>query len=216
MLSSALPKGASGDTRTGNLEAHDSFLRGRKLLLGSNKNREIFDRIVTVPGVRASWSRLRAALCRPWHGLLPRLPRAIGLTFLTDSISPRTSLLRRSKGPQRTLCALCCSGRRNVEKEPREGESRDGTRLKLNPNYACLRHPQPRRSLSGSSAAAIPFIERAIRSAYVSADQYEALHFASEFASHPTPICRAPSLPRHWAILVKSTKPAVSGTNSWR
>ena len=158
-------------------------------MLGSNKNCEIFDRIVTVPGVRASWSRLRAALCRPWHGLLPRLPRAIGLTFLTDSISPRTSLLRRSKGPQRTLCALCCSGRRNVEKEPREGESRDGTRLKLNPNYACLRHPQPRRSLSGSSAAAIPFIERAIRSAYVSADQYEALHFASEFASHPTSIC---------------------------
>ena len=52
--------------------------------------------------------------------------------------------------------------------------------MKLNPNYACLRHPQPRRSLFGSSAAAIPVIERAIRSAHVSADQYEALHDGHE------------------------------------
>lgn len=29
-----------------NVEAHDCFLRGRELLLGSSKNREVFDQVV--------------------------------------------------------------------------------------------------------------------------------------------------------------------------
>ncbi len=80
------------------------------------------------------------------------------------------------KGPNRTLCALCRGGRHNVEKGPREGESRDrssaGAQSELRP---CLRHTRPRRGLLGPSAGGDPDVQRAILLDPVFTQQY--IHF---------------------------------------
>jgi adenylate cyclase len=177
------------DGRTSNVEAHDCFLRGRELLLGSNKNREIFDRIVTIlrraieldPDFAQPYAGLGMAHCLDFQNHWTDMPDALDLAshFATQAIE---------KGPNEPyahyVAAVVETWKRNLVRAKAETERA----LALNPNYALAYGTRGLVEVYlGHPLAAIPFIERAIRldpvftqqythflgSAYLGADQYE-------------------------------------------
>ena len=182
-------KALLGESRTSNIEAHDCFLRGRELLLGSNKNREIFDRIVTIlrraieldPDFAQPYAGLGMAHCLDFQNHWTDTPDALDLAahFATQAIE---------KGPNEPYAhyaaAVVETWKRNLVKAKAETERA----LALNPNYALAYGTRGLVEVYlGHPLAAIPFIERAIRldpvftqqymhflgSAYLGADQYE-------------------------------------------
>ena len=182
-------KALLAESRASNIEAHDCFLRGRELLLGSNKNREIFDRIVTIlrraieldPNFAQPYAGLGMAHCLDFQNHWTDMPDALDLAahFATQAIE---------KGPNEPYAhyaaAVVETWKRNLVKAKSETERA----LALNPNYALAYGTRGLVEVYlGHPLAAIPFIERAIRldpvftqqythflgSAYLGADQYE-------------------------------------------
>ncbi|MEW9837463.1 adenylate/guanylate cyclase domain-containing protein [Mesorhizobium marinum] len=183
-------KAILASSRTSNIEAHDCFLRGRELLLGVNKNREIFDRIVTIlrraieldPDFAQPYAGLAMAHCLDFQNHWTESSDALDLAghFANQAVD---------KGPTEPYAhyaaAVVETWKRNLVKAKSEAE----TALALNPNYALAYGTRGLIEVYlGHPLAAIPFIERAIRldpvftqqythflgSAYLGADQYDA------------------------------------------
>jgi adenylate cyclase len=179
-----------GESRATSIEAHDCFLRGRELLLGSSKNREVFDRVVVL--LRRA-VELDPSFAPPYAGLSV----AHGLNYQnhwTDApdsldLSAHFASQAIEKGPNdpyaHYAAAVADMWRRDLAKAKAEAERA----IALNPNYALAYGTLGLIEVYlGHPLEAIPVIERAIRldpvftqqyvhflgSAYLMADQYEA------------------------------------------
>ncbi len=179
-----------GGSRPSNVEAHDLFLRGRELLLGTKKDREVFDQIVVTlrraieldPGFPQPYAGLSMAHCldfqNNWTGAQDALE--IASHFATEAVE---------KGPTDPYAhyalAVVELWKRNLVKTKAETEEA----LALNPNYALAYGTRGLVDVYlGQPIAGVPYIERAIRldpvfaqqythflgSAYLVAEQYEA------------------------------------------
>jgi adenylate cyclase len=165
------------NVRTSSIEAHDGFLRGRELLLGATKNRDVFERAV------AFFRRaieLDSNYAEPFAGLA----MAYVLDFQNHWANTPDALdlaahfvqLAIDKGPAEayvhTVAAVVAFWKRDLARAKTEADAA----LSLNPNQA---QAQGTRGLAeiyaGHPLAAIPFIERAILLDPVFKQQY--LHF---------------------------------------
>ncbi|BCH26441.1 adenylate/guanylate cyclase domain-containing protein [Mesorhizobium sp. L-8-3] len=177
-------------SRASNIQAHDLFLRGRELLLGSKKDREVFDQIVATlrraieldPGFAQPYAGLSMAHCldfqNHWTGALDALD--VASHFATEAVE---------KGPNDPYAhytmAVVETWKRNLARAKAETEKA----LVLNPNYALAYGTRGLVDVYlGQPIAGVPYIERAIRldpiftqqythflgSAYLVAEQYEA------------------------------------------
>jgi adenylate cyclase len=162
---------------TANLEAHDLFLRGRELLLGQKKNRDVFDQIV---GLLSRAIELDPNYAEPYAGLAT----AYNLDFQNHwtgapdalDVAARFAALAVEKGPTvpyaHFVAAMIATWKRNFERAKEESE----VALALNPNDATAIGASAIVELySGNPLAAIPLVERAMRLDPAFAQQ--SLHF---------------------------------------
>jgi adenylate cyclase len=153
------------ETPTSNLEAHDLFLRGRELLRGQKKNREVFDQIV---GLLSRAIELDPNYAEPYAGLAlaHNLDFQNHWTGATDAldVAAHYATLAVEKGPTvpyaHLVAALIATWKRNFERAKQESEAA----LLLNPNDAQAIGASAMVELySGNPLAAIPLLERSIR-----------------------------------------------------
>jgi adenylate cyclase len=152
------------DSRTTNLEAHDLFLRGRALLQGAKKDREVFDQIV------AFLSRaieLDPNYAEPYAGLAMahNLDFQNHWTGSTDALDVAThfAALAVENGPTmpyaHSVAAVMALWKKDLARAREESE----TALALNPNFADAYSMLGLVEIySGNPLAAIPLVERAM------------------------------------------------------
>ena len=183
-------KALLASSRTSNVEAHDCFLRGRELSLGSTNNRDVFERMIAAfkraieldPAYAEPYAGLAFAYCLDFQNHWADTPDALGLAahFAAQAIE---------KGPNEPyvhcVAAIIKFWQRDLEAAKAAAEKA----LALNPNYALAYGSRGLIELYlGHPLAAIPHIERAMRldpafthqyvhflgSAYLVAGQYDA------------------------------------------
>jgi adenylate cyclase len=152
------------DSPTANVEAHDLFLRGRALLLGAKKDREVFDQIV------AFLSRaieLDPNYAEPYAGLAMahNLDFQNHWTGSTDALDVAThfAALAVENGPTmpyaHAVAAVMALWKRDLARARAESE----TAIALNPNFADSYGMLGLVEIySGNPLAAIPLVERAM------------------------------------------------------
>jgi adenylate cyclase len=165
------------DGRTQSVEAHDCFLRGRELLLGRQKNRQIFDQVV------ASFRRaieLDPSYAEPHAGLA----MAYALDFQNRwsetpdplDLAAHFAALAVEKGASEPYAhyaaAVVAMWQRNLPKCKLEAEAA----LALNANYALAYGTLGlTEAYMGNPLTAVPLLERAMRLDPVFTQQYQ--HF---------------------------------------
>jgi adenylate cyclase len=183
-------KALLADSRISNVEAHDSFLRGRELSLGSTKNRDVFERTIAAfkraieldRAYAEPYAGLAYAYCQDFQNHWADTPDALGLAahFAAQAIE---------KGPNEPyvhcVAAIITLWQRDLVAAKAAAEKA----LALNPNYALAYGTSGVIEVYlGNPLAAIPYIERAMRldpafthqylhflgSAYLVAGQYDA------------------------------------------
>ena len=183
-------KALMADSRTSNVEAHDCFLRGRELSLGSTNNRDRFEQMIAAfkraieldPAYAEPYAGLGFAYCLDFQNHWADTPDALDLAarFAAQAIE---------KGPNEPyvhcVAAIIKFWQRDLEAAKAAAEKA----LALNPNYALAYGTRGLIELYlGHPLAAIPHIERAMRldpgfthqnahflgSAYLVAGQYDA------------------------------------------
>jgi adenylate cyclase len=159
-------KSRMADGGTNDVDAHDLFLRGRELIRGDKKDREMFDQAVDY-FQRAI--ELDPNFAGPYAGL--------GMAYLLDyqnrwSDTPDTSLdkaarfageaiARDDQDPYAHYCAALVA---MFKKEPERWALEIDRALTLNPNYAPAVNGRGIVHIyAGEPAKAIPYIERAMR-----------------------------------------------------
>ena len=165
------------NVRTHNVEAHDCFLLGRELLLGPNKTREVFDRIVAVlrraieldPGYSEPYAGLGMAYCLDFQNHWTDTPDALDL-------SAYFAALAIEKGPSEpyahSVAAVVAFWQRDLTRARAEADEA----LRLNPNHAQAISMRGLVEIySGHPLEAIPFIQRGILLDPAFAQQY--VHF---------------------------------------
>jgi adenylate cyclase len=166
------------DGGTRNVDAHDVFMRGRELIYGFKKDREMFDR-ATAHFRRAI--ELDPNYAAPYAGL--------GMAYLLDhqnhwSDAPESSLNRAerfageaiAKDDQDPFAHYVAAIVAMMMKDYRRWADQADKALVLNPNYApALSARGSLHIYTGEPAKAIPLIERAIRLDPVAGQQH--LHF---------------------------------------
>jgi adenylate cyclase len=154
------------DSGTTNVDAHDFFLRGRELLFGPKRDREMFD--------QSTANFRRAIELDPNYGA----PYAgLGMAYILDfqnrwSDTPETSfdkaehlvsesIAKDDKDPfAHAIAAIVATWKKDYEQWAHEADRA----LSLNPNYALALNSRGTVLLyTGEPAKAIPHIERAIR-----------------------------------------------------
>jgi adenylate cyclase len=170
-------KALLANVRTHSIEAHDCFLRGRELLLGATKNREVFDRAVAFfrraieldSGYAEPFAGLAMAYVLDFQNHWTDTPDALDLSahFAEQAIE---------KGPAEpyvhTVAAVVAFWKRDLARAKVEADQA----LSLNPNQAQASGTRGLAEIySGNPQAAIPFIQRAILLDPVFTQQY--IHF---------------------------------------
>jgi adenylate cyclase len=165
------------ENRASNMEAHDCFLRGRELLLGASKNREVFDRIVALlrraieldPGFAPPYAGLAMAHCLDYQNRW---------TDGSDALDLSVHFARQAteKGPNdpygHYAAAVVDTWTRDLAKAKAEAERA----IALNPSYALAYGTLGLVEVYlGRPLEAVPIIERAIRLDPVFTQQY--MHF---------------------------------------
>lgn len=189
--------------RTNNIEAHDCFLRGRELLLGSTKNRDVFLQIVEIlrraidfdPNYAEPYAGLGMAYCLDFQNRWADTPDGLDLAahFAAQAIE---------KGPNEPYAHYAAAVIAIWKRDLDGARSAVEKALELNPNYALA---YGTRGLAlvylGHPLEAVPDIERAMRlepgfsqqylhflgSAYLVAGQYEAAAAAFRERIHLSP-----------------------------
>ena len=162
---------------TKSIDAHDLFLRARELLLGSKKNREMFDSVVALL-TRAI--ELDPNYAEPYAGLA----MVHGLDFQNHwtgaadalDVSAHFAALAVEKGPSLAythyVAAVVAVWKRDLERAKQE----TGVALALSPNYALAYGTRGLAEVySGDPLAAVSFIEQAMR--FEPAAQQQYMHF---------------------------------------
>ena len=163
--------------RSSSVEAHDHFLRGRELLLGSSKSRDIFERIVALlrrsieldPGFAQPYAGLAMAHCLDFQNRWTGAPDALDVArhFVVQALD------RAPNDPYGHYAgAVVELWHREVAKSKAFAQRA----LALNPNYALAYGTLGLTEVYlGNPAEAVPLIERAIRLDPAFSQQY--LHF---------------------------------------
>ena len=167
-----------GDSGTKNVDAHDCFLRGRELIFGSKRDREIFEQstawfrraIELDPDYAAPYAGLAMAHILDYQNRWSETPeRSIheSQRFVDEAIA------RNDKEPfAHYVAATVAMFHKDYERWAHEAD----TALTLNPNYApALNVRGTVHIYEGEPAQAIPYIERAMRLDPAFQQQY--LHF---------------------------------------
>jgi len=162
---------------TSSVEAHDHFLRGRELLLGQKKDRQMFDQVVAYlrraieldPNYAEPHAGLAMAHCLDFQNGWTGAPDALDLAV-------HFSELGIEKGPSEPyvhyIAAVIVFWTGDLGKTKHEAE----LALALNPNYALAYGVRGLADIyAGAPLAAVPYIERAIRLDPAFTQQY--LHF---------------------------------------
>ncbi len=154
------------DAGTKDVEAHDLFLKGRELMFGPTRNREIFNQSMTC--FRRA-IELDPSYAGPYAGL--------GMGYILDyqnhwSDSPETSIDQAERFVAEAIAkderepfahyvaAVVAMFKKDYEQWAREADRA----LSLNPNYALALNARGIVHIyTGEPAKAIPFIERAMR-----------------------------------------------------
>ena len=161
-------------TRTNSVEAHDAFLRGRELLLGSQKTREVFDRMIAIfrraieldPGYAEPYGGLGMAYCldfqNRWTGAADSL--SIASHFVDQAVE---------KGPKEPYVHYVAAVVAFWSKDLERSIAQANVALALNPNYALACGTRGLAEIYiGNPTAAVPFVQRAITLDPVFAQQY--------------------------------------------
>ena len=155
-----------GAVQTTSSKAHDFFLAGRELLMGSTRNREMFDRstdlfakaIAEDPSYGEAYAGVAMAhllnwqnhWTEDWRQSLETAERNIDLAVQK---SPEVAFVHY-------VAAVFFFWKKDLDRSAAEGDAA----LKLNPNFA---HAHSTRSLAGiyggQPLTAVPYIEQAIR-----------------------------------------------------
>ncbi len=193
------------DGGTKNVDSHDFFLRGRALLIGTNKDRPMFDQAT-------AWFRRAIELDPDYGGPYAGLAMAHVLDYQNRwSDAPETSLGQAERFIGQALAkddsdpfAHYVAALVAMSKKDYEGWANAVDRaLSLNPNYALALNARGVLHIyAGEPADAIPYIERAMRldpafqqqymhflgTAYFVARDYEAaaVMFRDRIAINPT------------------------------
>ena len=165
------------NSRTSNVEAHDCFLRGRELLLGSSKNREVFDRVVAAfrraieldPAYAEPYGGLAMAYCLDFQNQWADTPDALNLAahFVARAIE-----IGPDEPYAHYVAAVVTFWKRDLARAQAEADEA----LALNPNYALAYGTRGLIEIYlGHPLVAIPFIQRAILLDPVFTQQY--VHF---------------------------------------
>jgi adenylate cyclase len=151
---------------TSNIDAYDSALRGRELLLGTRKSRETFE--------QAKACLLRAVELDPNYA---QALAGLGFAYMFDyqnrwSDDPDSSLplakhyaeLAIAKNPKEPLARVVAAVAATFGRDLDEAKSQVEVALSLNPNFAMAYNVLGTlRSYSGEPLEAIPVIEHAMR-----------------------------------------------------
>ena len=165
------------DAPTHNLEAHDLFLKGRELLLGAKKDREIFDQIVALLSRAIG---LDPDYAEPYAGLAMAhtLDFQNQWTGRADALDVAARLAAQAieKGPDvpyaRFVAAVIANWERDLDRARQESEKA----LALSPNYApALGTLALVETYAGNPEKAIEVGEHALRLDPTFTQQY--LHF---------------------------------------
>ena len=168
----------SGDGGTANVEAHDCFLKGREIMFGPIKNREVFDRareqferaIQLDPGYGAAYAALAQAYGFDYHNHWSADPSA-SLRRADELAIQAVKLAPNDPFPHYTL-SMTAGYSRDF---PRSKAAVDKA-LELSPNYPDALVSRGAYAIySGNSAEGIPSIELAIRLDPAGSSQY--MHF---------------------------------------
>ena len=165
------------DGRTTNVEAHDCFLRGRELLTGTTKNREIFELAVANfrraieldPNYAEPYAGLGMAcnldFQNQWTGTSDALDR--GADFVAQAIE---------KGPNESYAYYVSAVIKTWQGDLERAKAAAEKALLLNPNSSLANSARGAIEIyGGGSLAAVPYFERAILLDPVYKQQY--LHF---------------------------------------
>jgi len=166
------------DTGTSNMEAYDSALRGREILLGKTKNRETFE--------QAKALFLKAIKLDPDFA---QAHAGLGFAFMFDyqnrwSDDPDGSLkqakhyaqLAIEKDPEQALPHVVAAVAAGFDRDLERAKAEVDVALSLNPNLAMANNVfGTMRIYSGQPLEAIPAIERAMRLDPAGSGQF--LHF---------------------------------------
>lgn len=163
--------------RSGSVEAHDCFLRGRELLLGASKSREIFERIVAL--LRRS-IELDPAFAQPYAGLAMAhcLDFQNGWTGAPDALDVARHFVVEAldRAPNDPYGHYAGAVVELWHREVAKSKAFAQKALALNPNYALAYGTLGLTEVYlGNPDLAVPLVERAIRLDPAFAQQY--LHF---------------------------------------
>ena len=219
------------ETPTTNLEAHDLFLRGRELLPGQKKSREVFDQIV---GLLSRAIELDPDYAEPYAGLaiahnLDFQNRWTGATDALD-VAERFAALAVKKGPTvpyaHFVAAIIATWRKDFErakkrrKPPWRSIRTTPWPLARAPSSSSTRATRSRRFLRASEQSVSTrhspsntCTSSARRTSWPGSTRPRRPPSGNGSASRRRPICRAPSSPPPSAISARSTRPGASGPN---
>ncbi|HUE45727.1 MAG TPA: tetratricopeptide repeat protein [Aestuariivirgaceae bacterium] len=151
---------------TSDVDAHDLFLKGRELIYGIKKNREIFDQATALfgraieldPGYGAPYAGLAMAYILDWQNHWTDAPEA---SFDEADRCVGEAIARDDQDPfGHYVAAIIAMFRRDYEDWAHQADRA----LSLNPNYApALNIRGSLHIYTGEPDKAIPLIERAIR-----------------------------------------------------
>ena len=160
------------------LDAHDSYLRGRALMFGSVKNREIFERGTAFfreamerdPDYADAYSGLAIFHLFDYQNRWSDDPDKS--LVIASSLAEKAVAMDAKDPFAHCAVALATAFHRNLDKARAEADAA----LALNPNFAIAHNARCFLSIyTGDPLGAIPFAERAIRLDPAYAQQY--LHF---------------------------------------
>ena len=171
-------KSLIGDSGPKNVDSHDLFMRGRQLLFGLNRNREMFDK-------STAYFRRAIDLDPNYAGPYAGLGMAYSLDYQNHwSDAPDTSLDEAERFVREAIAKddkdpfpHCVAALVAVFKEDYKRWIHEADRaLSLNPNYAFALNVRGMVHIyTGEPAKAIPYIERAMRLDPLFQQQY--IHF---------------------------------------
>ena len=170
-------KALLGGARTANIHAHDSFLRGRELLLSPHKNEAIFHQVIAALTLAIT---LDSSYAEPYAGL--------GLAYMLDfqnkwvntpnalDLSAEYFAKAIARDPNEPYAhyaaAIVSLFRRDLD----QAEAQTTRALELNPNYALAYGTRGTIEIFlGRPLQAVPYLHRAIRLDPVNTHQF--LHF---------------------------------------
>ncbi len=170
-------KALLGGARTSNVAAHDSFLRGRELLLSPNKNREVFHQVIAALTQAIT---LDSSYAEPYAGL--------GLAYMLDfqnkwvntpnalELSSQYFAQAIARDPNEPYAHYAAAIVSLFKRDLDLAEAQTARALALNPNYALAYGTRGTIEIFlGRPLQAMPYLHRAIRLDPVNTHQF--LHF---------------------------------------